>query len=67
MKKITKAERHGEVLADAVMWAGHNSYNAQRGKKIVETCIKILQERISEIQPRKADPEYKKARYGDKN
>jgi hypothetical protein len=66
MKKISKAELHGMALAEVAMLAGHNSYNAQRGRKIVATCIKILQERIEEIQPKEASPAYKKARYSKK-
>lgn len=64
MEKISKAELHGKALAEVVMLAAHNAYNAPRGRKIVATCIEILQKRIEEIQPKKADPKYKKARYG---
>jgi hypothetical protein len=66
MKKTTKAELLGEALADVVMKAAHITYNAPRGVKIVETCIKVLQKRIKEIQPKQAEPSYKKARYGPK-
>lgn len=64
MEKISNAEELGIAQADVVMKYAHMMYNAGRGRKIVETCIKILQERIDEIQPKKADPKYKKARYG---
>ncbi|MEA2112558.1 MAG: hypothetical protein U9P50_01125 [Patescibacteria group bacterium] len=66
MKDPTKAEELGKVLADAVMKSAHMTYNASRGRKIVETCIRELQQRIEEIQPKKAGPAYKKARYGPK-
>jgi hypothetical protein len=42
------------------------TYNAPRGIKIVQSCIKRLQERIGEIQPKKATLTYKIARYGKK-
>ena len=63
MGKISNAEQLGIAQADVVMKYAHMMYNAGRGKKIVKTCIKILQERIDEIQPKKANPKYKKARY----
>ena len=31
---------------------------------MIEVCIKILQKRIHEIQPKKAEPKYREARYG---
>jgi len=49
------------------MEAAHQTYNAGRGKKIVNACIERLQERIHELQPKKATPKYKKARYGKKD
>jgi len=64
--KTSRAEMFGNMLADMVMEAAHITYNAPRGVKIVEACIKRLRERIGEIQPKKADPKYKKARYGEK-
>ncbi|MBT4277804.1 hypothetical protein HOD96_03620 [Candidatus Falkowbacteria bacterium] len=64
MDKKSRAESFGEMLADVVIEAAHLTYNAPRGVKIVETCIKVLQKRIEEIKPKKATPEYKKARYG---
>lgn len=64
MKKETRIEVLGISLADVIIEAMHLTYNAQRGKRIVEICIKRLQARIDEIQPKAADPKYKKARYG---
>jgi hypothetical protein len=55
------------MFADSIMEAAHLTYNAPRGRKIVQSCIDRLHERIEEIQPKKATPEYKKARYGDKS
>jgi hypothetical protein len=66
MKKETRATDFGVSLADMVIEAAHLTYNASRGKVIVQSCIKQLQNRIHEIQPRKAKPSYKKARYGSK-
>lgn len=66
MKKMSNAEDLGIAQADVVMKYAHMMYNAGRGKTIVETCIKILQKRINEIQPKEADPKYKKSRYGKK-
>jgi hypothetical protein len=63
MKEVTRTETFGILLANVIMEAAHQTYNAHRGKKLVEVCIKKLQERINEIQPKKADPAYKKARY----
>ena len=65
-KKTTRAGDLGRSFADNVMEAAHLTYNAPRGRKIVETCIKRLQERIDEIQKTPASPAYKKARYGNK-
>lgn len=64
MEKETRIDAFGLSLADVIIEAAHLTYNASRGKRIVEICIKRLQERISEIQPKKANPKYKKARYG---
>lgn len=66
MKKISNAEKLGIAQADVVMKYAHMMYNAGRGRKIVAVCIEILQKRINEIQPKKADLKYKKARYGKK-
>ncbi len=66
MKKPTRDSQLGIMFADAVMGAAHQRYNARGGKAIVESCIARLQERIGEIQPKKADPKYKEARYGRK-
>jgi len=63
MKKTT-GEVFGIELADIVMKAAHYTYNARRGRQIVLSCIKRLQERASEVKPKKAKPSYKKARYG---
>jgi hypothetical protein len=63
-EKISKAEALGKALGDVVMMIGHQRYNASQGRKTVETCLKRIQERIDEIQPKEADPTYKKARYG---
>lgn len=64
MTKETRVDAFGISLANVVMEAAHLTYNAYRGKRIVEVCIKILQERIHEIQPKKAEPKYEEARYG---
>ena len=66
MTKETRVDAFVVSLADVVMEAAHLTYNASRGKRIVEVCIERLRERISEIQPKKAEPKYKEARY-DKN
>lgn len=65
-KKMTRMEAFGKSLAGVVMEAAHLTYNASRGQAIVKACIKELQKRISEIQPRKANPAYKKSRYGER-
>jgi hypothetical protein len=64
MKKETRVDAFGISLADVVIETAHLMYNASRGRKIIEVCIKRLQERIDEIRPKKAKPEYKEARYG---
>ena len=66
MKNETRARAFGISLADAVIEAAHLTYNASRGKAIIESCVKQLQKRIHEIKPRKATPSYKEARYGSK-
>lgn len=66
MKTETRAKTFGFSLADSVIEAAHLTYNAARGRAIVESCIMRLQQRIHEIQPRQAKPSYKKARYGSK-
>lgn len=62
----TKAEILGKAFADAIILSAHMAYNAPRGVAIVKACIARLQERIGEIQPKKADPAYREARYGNK-
>lgn len=66
MGKYTKAEALGKAIADVAMKSAHITYNAPRGTKVIEVCIQELQKRITEIQPKKADPSYKAARYGSK-
>ncbi len=66
MKKLSRREKFGIQCADLVMEAAHQTYNAGRGQKIVQSCINRLQKRIDELQPKKATPEYKEARYGKK-
>jgi hypothetical protein len=46
------------------MEAAHQTYNADRGREMILACIKRLQSRIHELQPKLATPEYKEARYG---
>ncbi|KKP58908.1 MAG: hypothetical protein UR51_C0002G0061 [Candidatus Moranbacteria bacterium GW2011_GWF1_34_10] len=65
-KEPTKAEVLGRSFADAIILSAHMAYNAPRGVAIVRACIARLQERICEIQPKKADLKYKEARYGKK-
>ena len=65
-EKKSRAEKFGIMQADNVIEAAHMTYNAPRGIRIVEACIKRLQERIGEIRPKEADPKYKRARYGKK-
>lgn len=60
MKKPNRQETLGIKFADAIIEAAHQTYNAPRGRAIVESCIRRLQERLPEIQPRTADPKYKK-------
>lgn len=66
MKKSTRQESLGIMFADSVIEAAHQTYNASRGKVIIRACIVRLKERIDEIQPKKADPKYKEARYRKK-
>lgn len=65
-EKKSRAEIAGMMLADAVMEVAHLTYNAPRGTRMITACITRLQERIGEIQPKEASPEYKEARYGKK-
>jgi len=62
--KETVAEKCGKHLADSIMLVAHATYNAPRGRKMVLACFRRLQERLTEIQPKKADSAYRKARYG---
>jgi len=64
-KKETRAEKFGILQADAILEATHLTYNAKRGQQMIKACIKRLQERLPELQPKKAHPDYKKARYGE--
>lgn len=66
MKRPTRQDALGIMFADSIIEAAHQTYNAPRGRAIVEACIRRLQEKLPEIQPRKASPDYKKARYGKK-
>ena len=67
MKRITRQKSLGIMLADSIIEVAHQMYNASRGKAVIEACIERLQERISEIKPKKATPKYKEARYGWNN
>jgi hypothetical protein len=64
VKKLNRAEQFGISLADVAIESAHLTYNAPRGVTIIKSCILRLQKRISEIQPKKANPKYKAARYG---
>jgi len=66
MSEKTRPELFGILQADAIMEASHLTYNAPRGRKMVRACIERLEERIEELQPKKADVDYKKARYSDR-
>lgn len=66
MDNPSRAKALGNSIADNIIEAAHLTYNAGRGKALVETIIKRLQERVDEIQPKKAKSAYKKARYGKK-
>jgi len=61
---ITRQEKLGIAFADTIVEVAHQTYNANRGRKIILACIKQLKRRFDEIQEKKAIPEYKKARYG---
>ena len=65
-EKLTRREKFGIQSADLIMEAAHQTYNADRGRKMVMACIERLQTRIHELQPKQATTEYKKARYGKK-
>ncbi len=60
----TRPKELGVAFADAIIEAAHLTYNAPRGRNIVTACIERLQERLEEIQSKKATPEYRRARYG---
>jgi hypothetical protein len=62
-KKEDRAVSYGTKAADTVMEAAHLTYNAFRGQKMVRACIARLKQRLPEIQPKKATPTYRKARY----
>lgn len=64
--KLTRQEKLGILFADSIIEAAHLTYNAQRGRKIILSCIDRLNKRLNEIKPRKADPIYKKQRYENK-
>lgn len=66
MPKQSRAEKLGIALADTIIEVAHLTYNAPRGISIVEACITQLTEKIDEIKPKKATPDYKNARYGKK-
>ncbi len=63
---MSNVDDWAEVLADGIMRSAHMTFNAQRGRKMVRICIKILQDRIHEIQPKKATSKYYKSRYSKK-
>jgi len=62
----TAGTKFGEDAADVIIQAAHLTFNAPRGKQMIEACIKRLQERLGEVKPRPATKAYKKARYGRK-
>jgi len=66
MARMTRKRVHGINTADVIMENAHMMYNAQTARGYVQAVIDQLQSRINELQPKKADPKYKKARYGEK-
>jgi len=62
--KQNRSATLGHAFADVIIESAHQKYNARGARLMVTACIKRLEERLSEIQPKKATPKYKKARYG---
>ncbi len=62
---MTIGEKWGREAADLIIDAAHLTFNAPRGKQMVLSCIKRLQERIDEIYERKkTEPKYDRDRHG---
>ena len=60
----TRIETFARKAANVVIRTGSMTLDVSVGRKIIDSCIKRIEERINEIQPKKADSKYKKARYG---
>lgn len=67
MGNVSRAKALGIAIADNLIETANLFYNAGRARIFIMVIIERLQERINELQPKKADPEYKKARYGKKS
>jgi len=63
---MTWPEKTAKAFTDLVMLSAHGTYNALRGRRMIRECITILERRIDEIVPKKAELKYKEARYGKK-
>ena len=66
MGNISRPKALGIAIADNLIELANLFYNAGRARAFIKIIIERLLERIGEIQPKKADPEYFKARYGKK-
>jgi hypothetical protein len=62
--KKTRTYEFAKNLAYIVIDAGELTQDASISRFVIAECVKILRERVDEIQPKKADPKYKKLRYG---
>lgn len=60
---MSNVEDWGIAFADVIIRSAHMRFAAQQGRKMVSVVIEQLQKRIDEIQPKKATPEYYRARY----
>ena len=65
-KNLSRGEKFGIAEADGIIETACLTGDVSMAVKMIESCIKRLQERKGEIQPKKADPKYKKARYDKK-
>ena len=63
---LTKRKKIGYKIADGVLAAITLFYNADTQNAVLEAVIEKLEKARGMFKPKKAAPEYKEARYGDK-
>ena len=63
---MTRRQMAGAKMADAIFELCNMMYNVNTAKGVIYACIDRLNKRLPELKSKKATPDYKQARYGNK-